>query len=1074
MKKSDLSVELVFALCEKTFPRLWGYRRPLRPQGETALCDFLVVCEPHALILEIIHLRDKRNAEESALEEKLRSTATRIQDAEAILNRLTAVRRSDGTRGIPIPPEEQRRIYRVSVVLTEQVLPVSLSRDFGNGFVHVLDEAAIESLLRLLDTPTDVFDYLQARDRLLSSNPELVVTGGEKNLLALYLGYVGLGLDGFPSGDPPPTIGDGEWAEMRKSEPFRRMQAANRTSYVWDRLIEHISEELLAERMDLGNDLSSEPAVRAMALENRFARRGLAEALTEFRELALRRSIKARMLRSPSGTGFVFFAPPPEYDRGERIVELQARCFIARGSLSDTEKVAGIGMNVHPAPQGFATDLILFSSPEWSAENQASSERLKNDTDFFKTPIQHTRTAHKYPRDDEPADLPGGLETWHEGPLQWTRFGDNADPAAFKDAVIERGEAAEGLLERFADKFLRACREADPVELISQIQFFNLIGPDQFAAAADLATKEALIDFLASLALTLESPKTGTSDWAAAYDLFQDLPEVRNALNNAYLGRKFQESSVGEVVDEARLLLGLERLFDRMEGFPQHLNKMYTSVFERLHKVYIEELGFSPGDIPMVVAAVVDHAQSVFNSVAHEATDGWTDPRLADMQASLPRSQQQALSANFLMHAFIRRTTYLDLPAIASNAGLPEYRVAAVLEAMSASWGANKEYRSLLEGSPFRASPVLKTSRGFSTPLPWSPLHEGFRWFDNYLVKGGLAKLRKRHLKQRDQATESMALQVLSSVFGEDRVYGSVEYEIDGNWYECDGFVALEPHALIVEAKAHSMTTSGRRGAPKRVERKAEQLVARPIEQGRRLAETLISGGCQLRDRATKKPIALEEVDSATIISVSFERVDPLHHLAGRFLETDTPSVPFWCVCIADLLMVADLLDEPTSFVAYAWARSQILNEKKLHAITEADLLAGFLERRLRDVLSIDRGENVNVFIGFQAHGINEYFIKTAAGLEVDKPTTGIPKPVVEALQILVERKDHAWPKLVKRAYAQDPKQWEALVEILRCGTVEGGSEFLAFDDPPLQMKVTLGADSSDSTQENELVISFT
>ena len=1050
--------EFLLGLCEKTFLALWGYRHPSREEITKTLCDFLVVCDPDIIILTLTNLRGEQSdaLRGQDLTKAIESTAARVYEAELALRDATEVTRSDGTKGISLPSLSTRRVHRAAVIITDEtVLPVP-SMDLGRGFVHILDDGFMAKALTILDTVTDFLDYLKARDRLLSAYPGVVVSESEKNLLARYLAYKSSGLiHGFPVGEPPPVIGEGEWDEMIKSERFRRRLAANRASYAWDKYVDFLSRQILSGQLELDGDISAnEAALRAMVLENRFSRRLLADAFEEFRHLAFKRRVKARMLHSRSGVGYVFFAPPSSYSEGERLAELQARCYIARGSIPDAERIVGLGINLQPASARFSTDLILFSPGEWTAEDQEESERLKAESGFFKTPTQTARNDYEYPAERDISELPGGPETGRDGPIQWWQSGEDSDPEVFRQSVIDQGEAANSLLLGFAEKFIAACRDVDPAQLIAQIQFFNFIGPDRSADAMHLGTREALVEHLANLALTLESPATDFPDQNRAYDLFQDLPEVRQALLHSYLGRKFQEEASREALDEARMLLGMENIIDRMEGYTQHLTRMYSAVFDPLRETCRRQLGFTPSDIPAVVTAIVEEAQAIMDSAIRESVEGWGDPELRDLKTSLAKGQQQLLTSQFLLFSFCSRSTYLDTDAIATAARVPRQEVESLLDAMSASWGVTKDYRSLLAGSPFRQRPVLKTARGYSAPLPWMPLHEGFRWFDALLLATNRTRLRQRYLRQRDQATEDLALEALSGVFGQNRVYGPVEYQIGDDWIECDGIVVVEPHVLIVEAKAHAMTAPGRRGAPGRVKTKVKELVNKPIDQGVRLARELLGSGCTLRDQATKTEIRIGEVTATAVMAVSFRRIDPLHHLAGRFVGNEATSVPIWGICLADLLMVTDLLGTPASFLAYSWTRSQIISDDSLLAITEADLLAGFLKRRLLDVLSIERRERAQIMIGFQADDLNEYFTGRAMGLEAERPTTGMPEPIEASLRALIDGGGSHWPDIVRCAYAQDPCWWEPLEEMIRRVRATGDAEHLESDEPPFRVHV--------------------
>src|SRR5207237_4373712 len=98
--------------------------------------------------------------------------------------------------------------------------------------------------------------------------------------------------------------------------------------------------------------------------------RMLADAFLEFRERAKRGEVSARMTPALSGITYVFYNPPPAHERTIRNQVLELRCFVARNEIRENNTVVGIGLNVQPAPDGYAVDLLFLHFPEWTPEHQ--------------------------------------------------------------------------------------------------------------------------------------------------------------------------------------------------------------------------------------------------------------------------------------------------------------------------------------------------------------------------------------------------------------------------------------------------------------------------------------------------------------------------------------------------------------------------------------------------------------------------------------------------------------------------------------------------------------------------------
>ncbi len=181
---------------------------------------------------------------------------------------------------------------------------------------HVLSE---------LDTISDFVQYLGEKESLASRAK--VVFEGEENLLALYVH----GSRSFPDGPDFLIAQAGMWDTLVAKPDFKRRTEADRESYVWDRLIEDISGDLLAGNLEMGPGLADcERGLRVMARENRFSRRILGKRFVEFLNDARARKTKSRLLQAYSETNYVFFRMHPDGDRDLQIKELQLRCFMAQ------------------------------------------------------------------------------------------------------------------------------------------------------------------------------------------------------------------------------------------------------------------------------------------------------------------------------------------------------------------------------------------------------------------------------------------------------------------------------------------------------------------------------------------------------------------------------------------------------------------------------------------------------------------------------------------------------------------------------------------------------------------------
>lgn len=160
--------------------------------------------------------------------------------------------------------------------------------DPSGSFVHVIDDVALDVILRELDTIRDFTDYLEKRAAFIRSG-RLLEAHGEENLLAYYA--IRINDDGyhdFVTADKrSPILIDRQRYRNFTSDPqYIAKKHADEISYLWDKLIEAFTTHMLdGTSITLpGYDFDlrrNEVGVRYMALQNRFARRNLGNAVAD-------------------------------------------------------------------------------------------------------------------------------------------------------------------------------------------------------------------------------------------------------------------------------------------------------------------------------------------------------------------------------------------------------------------------------------------------------------------------------------------------------------------------------------------------------------------------------------------------------------------------------------------------------------------------------------------------------------------------------------------------------------------------------------------------------------------------
>ncbi|VTR93428.1 Uncharacterized protein OS=Smithella sp. SCADC GN=ER57_12580 PE=4 SV=1 [Gemmata massiliana] len=389
----------VLAVSRRSFLSLWCDSNPQGKNPSKELCDILVVCDPHVIIISVkeVHYqsdKDPNVASKRWEREAIDASVKQIYGAERWIAKATRVVRKNGLPGLRLPPLEIRRVHRIAVAIGGKGEVPIKSGDLGKGYVHVLTERGFEDQLTELDTITDLVGFLTAKEACMGAGCKTLVLGPENNLLGYYL----LNHKKFPTDADVMMIDDTLWTGLTEREDYKRKKEADKISYDWDRLIELYvgpNRELLGEPEEQLTGM--ELALRAMARENRLSRRMLAGAMRDFVEQAMNSPLRSRTICGDSGVIYVLIFFKPTEDRDRRLAVLNDRIGLARHTIGKGNTVIGIGF-VESEPGTIAVcELGYLDATGWSAEDDARAEKLKAERNFETRLMRRSMTELEYP-----------------------------------------------------------------------------------------------------------------------------------------------------------------------------------------------------------------------------------------------------------------------------------------------------------------------------------------------------------------------------------------------------------------------------------------------------------------------------------------------------------------------------------------------------------------------------------------------------------------------------------------------------------------------------------------------------
>lgn len=385
------SEEFVAWLCHHAFLKLWTHPNPVGKKSKE-LCDCLVVCGPHVVIISVKEIEYRDSGDKVGWDRwhkaAIEKSVQQIWGAERWLRTADRFQRSDGSE-ITLPSAEERKYHRISVSLGGRREFPLMWGDFGNGFVHVLDEYSLTESFRELDTITDFVTYLSAAESLFERGIRPVFSGaGAEDLLALYVRNGSTFGVVQEDGTFPDTaiITEGIWNALIASPEYINRNKDLESSYAWDRLIDLYADDLLTGGMfDMHSKEATkdELALVAMALQPRGHRANLADALLEFLGPGGSK-IASRAVVAANATAFVFLGGDSD-DREFRARELALRSFVVRGKCKNVTTVVGIATDKpKEGKTGYSSDILYLHLPSWTEEDAAKVDGIQTELGYFK------------------------------------------------------------------------------------------------------------------------------------------------------------------------------------------------------------------------------------------------------------------------------------------------------------------------------------------------------------------------------------------------------------------------------------------------------------------------------------------------------------------------------------------------------------------------------------------------------------------------------------------------------------------------------------------------------------------
>lgn len=461
VKKADgvtVAEKYLVRLCEKNFLSLWSYPGVFRDQGKLGdaghgkeICDLLVIFDRHIIIFSDKHCEFQDSGDvprdwQRWFKKAIQKSAEQAWGAERWVRqqpkRIFIDRECKHPLPIDLPPIQQAVFHLVVVAhgvssrikkcfpgssgslmlntslkgFEQQVCPFYVG-DLApeKTFVHVLDDDSLHTLMTARDTISDFVAYLSKREKLFRGKLA-VCTTGEEQLMAVYLKNINAQNEHdfvfpIPTGQVVSKIylDESHWEDFQKAPERIAQLKADKDSYAWDGLIEKFNYHALQRNQYFaspGGIKDTELALRFMAREPRWKRRGLAQALLDMLKTTPENKRRLRVL-PPIEEGdphYLFLLLPhlpaftyEEYRTARRNF-LEGCVIVAKLEYPKATDIIGIateaGMNRR---DGRSEDLIFLDARDWNADQDKSAKEIQEKFGILKKPRRIGVHLEEYP-----------------------------------------------------------------------------------------------------------------------------------------------------------------------------------------------------------------------------------------------------------------------------------------------------------------------------------------------------------------------------------------------------------------------------------------------------------------------------------------------------------------------------------------------------------------------------------------------------------------------------------------------------------------------------------------------------
>jgi hypothetical protein len=569
-----------------------------------------------------------------------------------------------------------------------------------------------------------------------------------------------------------------------------------------------------------------------------------------------------------------------------------------------------------------------------------------------------------------------------------------AEQQALMEKMAASAENLSADLEKRAKAIESQIQEYDTFTILGALTLQNHVkNPDTYKEYS-YPGKSFVSEYATLLALS-HPYSEGTKEFIAPPVLHEIQKEIEHVFSAAswhemakYARRKIAAGEVSEAptaLEEMQFRMRTHELIVRNPAYEHHHHEVLRGLFRAVEKDLLALVGFSIDDALAISRAISVRMDRVFSERLQKAREG-----MKDMKNTVHKAKHSGVSTvnkagnnemlpptleyyrelskrspkevdNFLKSATLAWLFFgaaeicsFTVDELVDEITVPPERVKAFVSLLSMTFGDVPTDDIMPSPThPLRARPLVRHEEFYLSSAPMLLDWAIQPAFETALKTSGGSRW-QRYQKQRHDHVLNLSVEILQRMMPGATIENNLLYCCNGDLSretEIDAIAIYDGIVFLIEVKGADITAPARRGAPDRLRRDLEEVIAKSHSQALRAKDYISSSRESVFRRADGGPdfIIPTGVRDVIMISVSLA---PLGHLTA-LLHADSDIGFFrdgeysWVVSIYDLIVIGDMVDLPPMFPHYVMRRVYTAHQGILEAHDELDLFGYYLNEGL-------------------------------------------------------------------------------------------------------------------------------